>query len=111
MPPSSIREIDQILINAYTGEITTPEEIAANGKCISLDEAIEIAKNNCEYIDFDKEGSNYRVELDVNAPAPDHVYNIVIQKFMDDHYFIYSRNWIDKYTGETISPYYMYGKG
>jgi hypothetical protein len=50
MPPSSIREIDQILINAYTGEITTPEEIAANGKCISLDEAIEIAKNNCEYI-------------------------------------------------------------
>ena len=111
MPPNFVKEKDQILVNAYTGEITTPEEIAANGKCISLDEAIEIAKNNCEYIDFDKEGSNYRVELDVNEPAPDHVYNIVIQKFTDDHYFIYSRNWIDKYTGEIISPYYMYGKG
>ena len=111
MPPASISEIDQILVNAYTGDITTPEEIAANGKCISLDEAIEIAKNNCEYIDFDKEGSNYRVELDVNEPAPDHVYNIVVQKLMDDHYFVYSRKWIDKYTGEIISPYYMYGKG
>ena len=111
MPPNFVKEKDQILINAYTGGITTPEEIAANGKCISLDEAIEIAKNNCEYIDFDKEGSNYRVELDVNMAAPDHVYNIVIQKFSDDHYFIYSRNWIDKYTGEIILPYYLYGKG
>ena len=111
MPPNFVKEIDQILVNAYTGDITTPEEIAANGKCISLDEAIEIAKNNCEYIDFDKEGSNYRVELDVNAPAPDHVYNIVVQKLTDDHYFIYSHKWIDKYTGEIISPYYMYGKG
>ena len=111
MPPNFVKEKDQILVNAYTGGITTPEEIAANGKCISLDEAIEIAKNNCEYIDFDKEGSNYRVELDVNMAAPDHVYNIVIQKFKDDHYFIYSHNWIDKYTGEIILPYYMYGKG
>ena len=111
MPPNFVKEKDQILINAYTGGITTPEEIAANGKCISLDEAIEIAKNNCEYIDFDKEGSNYRVELDVNMAAPDHVYNIVIQKFKDDHYFIYSHNWIDKYTGEIILPYYLYGKG
>ena len=111
MPPYNVQIKDQILVNAFTGEITTPEEIAANGKCLSLDEAIEIAKNNCEYIDFDKEGSNYRVELDVNAPSPDHVYNIVIQKFMGDPYFIYSRNWIDKYTGEIISPYYMYGKG
>ena len=111
MPPYNVQIRDQILINAFTGEITTPEEIAANGKSIALDEAIEIAKNNCEYIDFDKEGSNYRVELDVDEPAPDHVYNIVIQKFTDDHYFVYSRNWIDKYTGEIISPYYMYGKG
>jgi hypothetical protein len=111
MPPYFVKEIDQILINAFTGEIITPEEIAANGKCISLDEAIEIAKNNCNYVDFDKEGSNYRVELDVNRAAPDHVYNIVVQKLMDDHYFIYSHTWIDKYTGEIISPYYMYGKG
>jgi hypothetical protein len=111
MPPNFVKEKDQILVNAFTGEITTPEEIAANGKCISLDKAIEIAKNNCEYIDFDKEGSNYRVELNVNEPAPDHVYNIVVQKLMDDHYFIYSHKWIDKYTGEIISPYYMYGKG
>lgn len=112
MPPSSIREIDQILINAYTGEITTPEEIAANGKCISLDEAIEISKNyRREYIDFDKEGINYRVELDLDEEAPDHVYTIVIKKFVNDHYVDYSLDWIDKYTGEIISPYYMYGKG
>ena len=111
MPPYNVQIKDQILVNAFTGEITTPEEIAANGKCLSLDEATEIAKNNCEYINFDEEGSNYCVELDVNDPSPDHVYNIVIKKFMGDHYFIYSRNWINKYTGEIISPYYMYGKG
>ena len=109
--PHSVKEIDQILVNAFTGEITTPEEIAANGKCISLDEAIEIAKNNCEYIDFDKEGINYRIELDLDEEAPDHVYTIVIKKFVNDHYVDYSLDWIDKYTGEIISPYYMYGKG
>lgn len=112
MPPSSIREIDQILINAFTGEITTPEEIAANGKCISLDEAIEISKNyRNKYIDFDKEGINYRIELDLDEEAPDHVYTIVIKEFVNDHYVDYSLDWIDKYTGEIISPYYMYGKG
>lgn len=111
MPPRFVKEKDQILVNAFTGEITTPEEIAANGKCLSLDEAIEISKNYREYIDFDKEGINYRVELDLDEEAPDHVYTIVIKKLVNDHYVHYSLDWIDKYTGEIISPYYMYGKG
>lgn len=111
MPPRFVKEKDQILVNAFTGEITTPEEIAANGKCLSLDEAIEISKNYREYIDFDKEGINYRIELDLDEEAPDHVYTIVIKKLVNDHYVHYSLDWIDKYTGEIISPYYMYGKG
>ena len=112
MPPRFVKEKDQILVNAFTGEITTPEEIAANGKCLSLDEAIEISKNyHREYIDFDKEGINYRIELDLDEEAPDHVYTIVIKELVNDHYAHYSLDWIDKYTGEIISPYYMYGKG
>ena len=111
IPPNFGKEKDQILVNAYTGEITTPEEIAANGKCISLDEAIEISKNYREYIDFDEEGINYRIELDLDEEAPDHVYTIVIKELVNDHYVHYSLDWIDKYTGEIISPYYVYGKG
>ena len=112
MPPRFVKEKDQILVNAFTGEITTPEEIAANGKCISLDEAIEISKNyRREYIDFDKEGINYRIELDLDEEAPDHVYTIVIKELVNDHYVHYSLDWIDKYTGEIILPYYLYGKG
>ena len=112
MPTNFVKEKDQILVNAFTGEITTPEEIAANGKCISLDEAIEISKNyRREYIDFDEEGINYRIELDLDEEAPDHVYTIVIKELVNDHYVHYSLDWIDKYTGEIISPYYLYGKG
>ena len=112
MPPRFVKEKDQILVNAFTGEITTPEEIAANGKCLSLDEAIEISKNyRREYIDFDEEGINYRIELDLDEEAPDHVYTIVIKELVNDHYVHYSLDWIDKYTGEIISPYYLYGKG
>lgn len=110
MPPHSIDEKDQILVNAFTGEITTPA-YESGKKCISIDEAIEIAKNGCEQIDFDKEENKYRVELDADVPAPDHIYVIVIQKLVDDHYVFYTREWVDKYTGEIVFSYYVYGKG
>ena len=109
--PYYIKSYDQILVNAFTGEITTPECEAANGKCISIDDAIEISKNYRDYIDFDKEGNNYLVELNVDRIAPPHFYVISTQKLVDDHYANYSAHWIDKYTGEIIYPFYMYGKG
>ena len=109
MPPYHINSYDQILVNAFTGEITT-SAYESNGKCISIEKAIEITKNDCEYIDFDNEESGYRVEYAVNAIAPDHIYVIVIQKYVVDHYSVDTVRWVDKYTGEIISPYYMYGK-
>ena len=109
MPPHTIREHDQILVNAFTGEITA-STYDPSVKGVSVEEAIEIAKNDFEYIDFDKEGNGYRVEHDVHEPAPDHVYVIVIQEYVVDHYSFYSSVWIDKHTGEIISPYYINGK-
>ena len=109
MPPYHINSYDQILVNAFTGEITTPA-YESNGKCISIEEAIEIAKNDCEDIDFDNEEGGYRVEHAVNAMAPDHIYVIAIQKYVVDHYSVDTVRWVDKYTGEIIFPYYVYGK-
>ncbi|MBQ9779597.1 MAG: hypothetical protein IJW00_01500 [Clostridia bacterium] len=109
MPPHTIREHDQILVNAFTGEITA-STYDPNGKGVSVEEAIEIAKNDCEYIDFDKEENRYRVEYAVNEPAPDHIYVIVIQEYVVDHYSVYAEKWVDKNTGEIISPYYISGK-
>ncbi|MBQ8416115.1 MAG: hypothetical protein IJX13_04345 [Clostridia bacterium] len=109
MPPYHINSYDQILVNAFTGEIIA-STYEPNGKGISVEEAIEIAKNDCEYIDFDNEESGYRVEHAVNAMAPDHVYVIAIQKYVVDHYSVDTVRWVDKYTGEIISPYYVYGK-
>ena len=96
-------------MNASTGEniASTYEQ---GGKGVSVEEAIEIAKNDCEDIDFDNEGNVYRVEHAVNESAPDHVYVIVIQKYVVDHYSAYTKKWVDKNTGEIIFPYYMNGK-
>ncbi len=110
MPPLEIKVRDQILVNAFTGEITTPA-YESGGKVISIEEAIEIVKNDCEDIDFDNEENGYRVEHAVNAQAPDHIYVIVIQKVVDNHSVYYMSKWVDKYTGEIIFPYYVYGKG
>ena len=52
MPPYHINSYDQILVNAFTGEII-PSTYESECKGVTIDEAIEIAKNNCEYIDFD----------------------------------------------------------
>lgn len=109
LPPHHINVHDQILVNAFTGEIVA-STYDPNGKGVSVEEAIEIAKKDCEYIDFDTEGNGYRVEHNVNEPAPDHVYVIVIQKYDTDHYSFYNSVWIDKHTGEIIFPYYMNGK-
>ena len=45
--PYDVQTMDRILINAFTGEITTPACEAGN-KCISVEEAIEIVENHCK---------------------------------------------------------------
>ena len=59
------------------------------------------------YIDFDSEENAYRVEHEPDATAPDHVYVIVIQEYVADHYSYSTKRWVDKNTGEIIFPYYM----
>ena len=108
--PYYVQTMDRILINAFTGEITTPACEAGN-KCISVEEAIEIVENHCKDADIDNGKNAYRGELDVSEPAPDHIYVIVIQKIVDNYYAYDTEYWVDKYTGEIVTPYYMYGKG
>ena len=108
--PYDVQMMDRILINAFTGEITTPACEAGN-KCISVEEAIEIVENHCKDADLDNGKNVYRGKLDVHVSAPDHIYVIVIQKFVDNYYAYDTEYWIDKYTGEIVTPYYMYGKG
>ena len=105
-PPYTIQTMDQILVNAFTGEIVA-STYDPNGKQVSVEEAIELVKTDCDHIDFDQEGSRYRVLHDVNKTAPDHFYVIVIQKYYSDHYSDYAVSWVDKNTGEVVSPYYM----
>lgn len=108
-PPYQIKLYDQILVNAHTGEII-PSTYESECKGVTIDEAIEIAKNDCDFIDFDSEKNEYRVEYDVNATAPDHIYVIVIKKYVDDQYSVYAVRWVDKNTGEIVFPYYLNGK-
>ena len=108
MPPYDIQLHDQILVNAFTGEITTPS-YESDGKVISVEEAIEIAKNYWE--DFDIEENGYRVEQAFNSWAPDSVYVIVILQLVANHYSTFDEIWIDKSTGETIIPYAPDDKG
>ncbi len=107
LPPYDIQLKDQILVNAFTGEITTPA-YEADGKGISVEEAIEIAKNYRIHMSGETcdEENGYRVEHVPHAMAPAHVYVIMIQKFDT----VTDRIWIDKNTGKTISPYYLNGK-
>ncbi len=71
MPPHTVREHDQILVNASTGEIVA-SACDWGSACISVEQAIEIAKKDCEYIDFENEANEYLVEHDADATAPDH---------------------------------------
>lgn len=109
MPPHSIQVHDQILVNAFTGEIVAstydPDSMA-----VTVEQAIEIAKNDCDYIDFDLEENEYCVVHDSQAMAPDHIYVIVVRKYTVDHYSDYTVRWVDKNTGEIILPYYLSGK-
>ena len=100
LPPYSVKEHDQILVNAFTGEITTPA-YEADGKCISVEEAIEIAKNHC--------GKTYYAEIDAKEAAPNHIYVVVFYHDVN-HSDVYTRVWVDKHTGEVVFPYYVYGK-
>ncbi|MBQ9113288.1 MAG: hypothetical protein IJY08_06880 [Clostridia bacterium] len=106
MPPYDIQSHDQILVNAFTGEITA-STYQPEGKGVSIEEAIEIGRKHCE---IHNEENGYRVEHAVNSPAPDHIYVIVTKKYDNDHYSVFCRIWIDKNTGEIIFPYYVYGK-
>lgn len=107
MPPYDIQLKDQILVNAFTREITA-STYEPGGKGVSVEEAIEIAKNYRSYMSGEicNEENGYRVELAPNAQAPEHVYVIIIQKYDT----VTDRIWIDKNAGKTISPYYLYGK-
>ena len=109
MPPYQINSYDQILVNAFTGEITA-DTYEPNGKELSVEEAMEIVKNKFFDDDIHNEKDGYRFEHDVSEPAPDHIYVIVIQKVVDQHSVFYTREWVDKYTGEIIFGYYVYGK-
>jgi hypothetical protein len=108
-PPYQIKMYDQILVNAFTGEVTA-FTYKPNISGVTVNEAIEIAKNNCEYIDFESEENVYRVEHDVNATSPDHIYVIVIEEYLADGYSVCAIRWIDKNTGEIVFPYYLNGK-
>ncbi|MBQ8850578.1 MAG: hypothetical protein IJ011_09625 [Clostridia bacterium] len=107
-PPYSVNSHDQILVNAFTGEITA-STYNTDGKVLSVDEAIEIVKNKFFDEDIHNEEDGYRFVHDVNAVAPDHIYVIVIQKVVGRQPVLYTREWIDKYSGEIISGYYLYG--
>ena len=109
MPPYHTDLHDQILVNAFTGEITAAT-FDPNGKGVSIEEAMEIVKNDCDHINFDHEENEYRVAQGVNATAPDHYYVIVVQKYVIDHYSVYIEKWVDKNTGEITDPYYTNGK-
>ncbi|MBQ8439972.1 MAG: hypothetical protein IJX19_04875 [Clostridia bacterium] len=100
MPPHTIREHDQILVNAFTGEITA-STYKPDGKVLSIEEAIEIAQNH--------EGKSYYAEHDVKETAPDHIYVIVFYNDAD-HSDFHTRVWVDKYSGEIVFGYYMQGK-
>jgi hypothetical protein len=108
MTPYDIQIKDEILVDAFTREITTPACKAGN-KCISVEEAIEAAKNHRTYMSSHicNEENGYRVEHVPHATAPAHYYVIMIQKYDTVTDVI----WIDKYTGKAISPYYVNGKG
>ncbi len=110
-PPHHINSHDQILVNAFTGEIIA-SSYEPNGKVVSVEEAMEIAKKHCSDFDGGLYGENaYCAEHAVNATAPDHVYVIVIQKYVTDQYSIFNEVWVDKNTGKIITPYYVNGKG
>ena len=106
--PYHVNSHDEILVNAFTGEITA-STYDPNGKGVSVEEAIEIAKNHRTYMSghICNEENGYRVEHVPHATAPAHYYVIMIQKYDTVTDVI----WIDKNTGKTIMPYYVNGKG
>lgn len=107
-PPYAIRLHDQILVNAVTGEIVASAH-GSESRGVTIKEAIEIAKADCDFIDFENEESIYRFEYDANAVSPDHIYVIVIRKYVGGQYSDYAVRWVDKNTGEIVFPYYING--
>jgi hypothetical protein len=104
--PYRVDTHDQILVNAFTGEVTAAT-YDPNGKVVSVDEAIEIVKNNFFDADILSEEDDYRFEHSADAIAPDHIYVITVQKVVDQQAFFYTREWVDKYTGEIVFEYYI----
>ncbi len=110
MPPQEISVYDQILVNAFTGEITA-STYDPNGKAISVAEAIKIAKAHMAYADGDGyDEGKYCFEHFVNATAPDHIYVIAIYKYEAGYYSYRNSTWIDKNTGDVVFQYYVNGK-
>ena len=86
----------------------SPLEVSWLNK-ISRYEAITIAENYWK--DVDIEANGYIVEYGVNSWASDSVYVIVIKRYVIDHYSAFDEIWVDKNTGETITPYAPEDKG
>jgi len=76
---------------------------------ISHSEAITIAEEYWK--DFDIEGNGYRIEHGYNSWAQGSVYVMVIQRYEVDHYSTFDEIWINKNTGETITPHKPEAKG
>ncbi len=69
---------------------------------VSRDEAVAIAENHWK--SFDIKENRYIIVHAVNSWAPDHVYVMVIKRFVIDHYSTFDEIWIDKITGEVYTP-------
>ena len=108
-PPREIRVYKELLVNAFTGEVT---EYGSDGVSwpynISHSEAVAIARNY--WARFDIEENGYIVERGTNGDAPSSVYVFVIRRYVIDHYSTFDEIWVDKNTGETIIPYSPDGK-
>ena len=77
---------------------------------ITKEQAIENAKVFWDRYEIDKH--QYRVETGSNAKAPDSVYVVVIKRLVDgDHYSVFDEIWVDKTTGDVMTPTWDDAKG
>lgn len=69
---------------------------------ISADEALQIAAEH--WASFNPTENRYWISRGANDWAPESVYVIVMQCLVEDHWSTIDEIWIDKTTGETITP-------
>lgn len=70
---------------------------------ITKEKAIENAKAFWKRYEIDN--NQYRVELGSNAKAPDSVYVVIIRRLVNgDHYSTFDEIWVEKTTGDVMTP-------